>query len=91
MTFWGAGETNTAGWGPVNISPGDAQVPDDLLAFYKNFRPNEWGYVCPCCKLVFLPGLAGMPGTFRSHIRSWLEGKGCFFNPTPPKETTSRG
>lgn len=59
----------------------DGDVPSDLKSYYRQFKPGLFGYVCPCCKNVFAPGWGGMPGSFRAHIREYLEGAGCFFNP----------
>lgn len=73
------------GWGPDGHDPADpySKVPDDLVRFYRQFKPEHWGFVCPCCKNVWAPGFTGMPDAFRVHLRDWLEGKGCFFNPKP--------
>ncbi len=54
-------------WGPAD--PIDNPVPSDLAQYHRQFKPGYWGYVCPCCKLVFAPGWAGMPDALRSHIR----------------------
>ena len=57
------------------------EIPYDLAPHYRQFKPGCWAYVCPCCKTVYPPGLAGMPGSFRTHIVDVAAGGGCFFNP----------
>lgn len=71
------------GWGPAGHDPSDpfAEVPKDLERFYREFKTSHWGYVCPACGHVWAPGFAGMPNSFRAHIRDWFDGKGCFFAP----------
>jgi hypothetical protein len=43
-------------------------------------QEGVWAYVCPECKMVFPPGLSGMPGGFRNHIAELSE-SGCVFSP----------
>lgn len=62
------------GWGPAGY--GDIEVPDDLAQFYRNVKPGKWAFVCPSCRCIFPPGLAGMPGAFATHVHN--EGKPCF-------------
>lgn len=80
------------GWSPAGSDPADpcSKVPADLVMYYREFKPMHWGYVCPCCKNVWPPGLGGMPGAFRAHIRDYVQGSGCFFNPKTISKEKSR-
>ena len=53
------------------------EIPPDLNEFYRNNA-----YVCPCCRGIFDPTWAGMPGAFRAHIRDFRQGLGCFVKPS---------
>ncbi len=66
-------------WGPAD--PIDNPIPADIVKYHRQFKPGYWGYVCPCCRNVWAPGWGGMPDSFRGHIREYLQGRGCFFNP----------
>ena len=65
-------------WAPADDF--DNPVPADLVQYHREFKHGYWGYVCPCCRNVFAPGWAGMPESFRTHVREYLTGSGCFFN-----------
>ena len=78
------------GWGPANTDPKDFRVPSDLVRYYLQFKKGYWAYVCPCCKIAFPPGAAGMPAGFRAHLRTYLEGNGCMFNPRAKSSTSQR-
>lgn len=53
-------------------------IPEDLQQFY---RANAGGFVCPCCKYIYKSEYAGVPWSFRAHIKDYLQGGGCFFAP----------
>lgn len=83
-------EPEAYGWNPPNSVADDFEVPSDLVVHYRQFRPGYWGYVCPCCHYVMAPGWGpNIPEQFRAHLRSYLEGKGCFFQPKATASTTT--
>jgi hypothetical protein len=70
------------GWNPADSPDCEFEVPADLAMHYRMFRDGYFGYVCPCCRCVWPPGWGpSIPRDFRAHIRPYLEGKGCFFEP----------
>ena len=58
-------------------------IPSDLNRYYRQWKPYQFAFICPRCKMVFQPELAGMPGSFRAHVREIEETGGCPFFPKP--------
>lgn len=83
-------DPNEWGWYPPNTEGGDGiEVPEDLVQHYRQVRDGLWGYVCPCCRYAMAPGWGmSIPRDFRAHIRPYLEGRGCFFEPKAQAATT---
>ena len=72
------------GWGPPGLLPTDPNyeaVPYELVNHYKEVKPQRWGYVCPSCHYIWPVRVAGMPGTFTTHLAPVLAGKPCILEP----------
>ena len=89
------GKTSSGEWAPYDPyrdSEGEGyQPPEHLRVYWKHFDKydtSRTGFVCPCCKNVWSPAFAGMPGSFEAHVEPHQRGQGCFFKPKQKGEST---